>query len=120
MNVRSKVWLEKDGRLVFGTGKAGILRAVAETGSLNGAARQLNMSYRHVWSGIRAAEQRLGFPLLTRRKGGKRGGGAVLTEYAGDLLRQFEELEKDVKSFANRRFKDLFQGTRERPEKRRM
>ena len=112
MNVKSKVWLEKNDKLVFGVGRAGILRAVAETGSLNKAAGELNMSYRHAWSCIKAAEERLGRPLLVRSKGGRKGGGATLTEYAQDLVCKFEILDREVGAFADRCFRDLFRKRR--------
>jgi molybdate transport system regulatory protein len=103
MKVRVKVWLEHKGEQVFGSGKADILHAVEETGSLNAAAAQLGMSYRHVWAAIRAAEERLGRPLLRKQRGGRKGGGATLTNYARKLVAQFEALEKDIKDGMNHR-----------------
>lgn len=108
MQVKSKVWFEKDGELVFGIGKSLILKAIGETGSINKAAKKMDMSYRHAWSYIRSAEKRLGRPLLIKVKGGKEGGGAVLTDYAKDLLEKFEKLEEDVKIYTNRRYKEIF------------
>lgn len=108
MKVRSKVWLEKNGELVLGAGKARILKAVAETGSLNAAAKKLGMSYRHAWSSIRAAEQRLGRPLLVRSKGGPKGGGARLTAEAARLVDRLALLETETKAFADKKFKELF------------
>lgn len=108
MKIRSKVWLEKDGKLIFGSGKAQILQAVAKTGSLNAAAKELDMSYRHVWSAIRAIEERLGQQLLVKNKGGSNGGGATLTKYARDLLAKLASLDLEVKQFTNRRFEELF------------
>jgi len=108
MRIRSKVWLEQKGELCFGAGRARILRAVKETGSLNKAAQELGMSYRHAWSSIRATEERLGRPLLIRQKGGRHGGGAKLTGFAGKLLLRYETLEKDVRTFVNERFREIF------------
>lgn len=103
MQVKSKVWLEKDGELCFGSGKARILRAVAATGSLNQAARELGMSYRHAWTLMRVAEQRLGKPLLIRTRGGSGRGGAVLTDYAKDVLERFEQMDREVREFVDER-----------------
>jgi molybdate transport system regulatory protein len=110
MEVKSKVWIEIDGRLCFGAGRAAILAAVKRVGSLSQAARELGMSYRHAWSVIRAAEQRLGRPLLIRKRGGRDRGGAVLTPFGEHLLARFEELNADVRSFADRRFRKVFLG----------
>lgn len=109
IKVKSKIWLEKDGQLVFGTGKALILKAIRDTGSINRAAKTMNMSFRHAWSYIRSAEKRLGTPLLIKVKGGKAGGGAVLTDYAKELLTKFEKLEQEVNTCADRQYKRFFQ-----------
>lgn len=108
MQVKSKVWLEKSSGLIFGSGKSSILKAIQETGSINKAARKMNMSYRHAWSYIRSAEKRIGKPLLIKIKGGKEGGGAVLTDYAVDFLKKFEKLDKEVRVFTNKRYKKIF------------
>jgi len=108
MNVKSKVWLEKNGELAFGAGKTAILKAIKEAGSINKAAKKMDMSYRHAWSYIHSAERRLGEPLLVKSKGGKDGGGAILTKYAEGLLIKFEQLEQEVKEFADSRFRGIF------------
>ncbi len=108
MRVKSKVWLEKDGELVFGSGKSLILKAIRETGSINKAAKKMNMSYRHAWSYVVSAERRIDKPLLIRIKGGADGGGAVLTDYAKDLLKKFVKLEQGVERFTNKRYKAIF------------
>lgn len=110
LKVKSKVWLEKNGKLVFGTGKYLILKTIAETGSINQAAKILSMSYRHIWSYVSSIEKRIGCPLLAKNKGGKNGGGAVLTDLARELLKKFEKLDEEVKAFADRRFEEIFNG----------
>jgi molybdate transport system regulatory protein len=108
LKIKSKIWLEKGDELIFGFGRASILKAVHETGSINQAAEKLGMSYRRIWSYIHAAESRLKRPLLKKNKGGKSGGGAVLTDYAKLLLEKFEHLDRDVREYTNRRFKETF------------
>ena len=108
MKIKSKVWLEKEGQLVFGSGKALILKAINEEGSINKAAKKMKMSYRHAWSYIRAAEKRIGKLLVIKTKGGKDGGGAILTDYAKDLLRRFENIDRETKLFADKLFKKYF------------
>jgi len=108
MKVKSKVWLEKDGEPIFGSGKSLILMAILKTGSINKAAKRMNMSYRHAWSYVVSAEKRIGRPLLVKIKGGKNGGGTILTDYAKDLLRKFAELEQKVNASADKFYKDIF------------
>lgn len=108
MEVKSKVWLEKKGKLFFGTGRLMLLKAVKESGSINKAARKMNMSYRRAWSQISSAEDSLGMPLLIKNKGGKDGGGAILTDFAKELLKKFEKLEQQVRLFTNKRYRGIF------------
>jgi molybdate transport system regulatory protein len=76
---------------------------VEQTGSLSQAARLLGLSYRHAWSQVKTAEERLGAALLVRNRGGHRRGGAVLTDKARGLLERFEALEHDVRAFVDER-----------------
>jgi putative molybdopterin biosynthesis protein len=59
-----------------------MLQAVRETGSIAGAARVLQLSYRHVWGELKRWEQVLGQPLILWEKGQ----AARLTEFADKLL----------------------------------
>ena len=73
--VRSKVWLEFDGQPFLGDGRYRILAAIEHAGSINAAAKHLDISYRKAWSQLQVMEEHAPFPLLQRRLGGK-GGGA--------------------------------------------
>ncbi|MFH1245925.1 MAG: winged helix-turn-helix domain-containing protein [Candidatus Omnitrophota bacterium] len=108
MKVKSKVWLEKKGELIFGVGKTALLKSIAETGSINKAAKRMNMSYRRAWSYVVSIEKRIGQPLLIRIKGGKDGGGTILTDFAKDLLKKFERMEEEAEAFVNKRYKAIF------------
>ena len=59
-----------------------MLQAVRATGSIAGAARVLDLSYRHVWGELKRWEQVLGQPLIVWEKGQ----AARLTEFADKLL----------------------------------
>jgi len=93
MIIRHKLWLEKDGRVIFGPGRFELLEAIEEHQSLSGAAKQLKMSYRAAWGRLRASEDRLGIPLveLTDNRQGMR-----LTEEAKKLKNAFVELETKI------------------------
>lgn len=59
-----------------------LLHAVRERGSISAAARDLGLSYRHVWGELKRWEQTLGHPLVT----GEQGRSAQLSEFGDKLL----------------------------------
>ena len=59
-----------------------LLAAVHDTGSISGAARRLELSYRHVWGELKRWEAELGHPLVTWVKGQP----AVLAPFGDKLL----------------------------------
>ncbi len=94
LKLRYKIWLEKNGEKVFGDGPLDILHRVERTGSLRQAAEEINMSYSQAWNLMKDLEKRLGFNLLKRSVGGKRGGGSEITDKARELMMKFEIFRK--------------------------
>ncbi|MBL7131021.1 MAG: LysR family transcriptional regulator [Candidatus Omnitrophica bacterium] len=115
MKIKSKVWLEKNGKLVFGEGKSNLLKAIDKTGSINKASKQMGISFRRGWAYITAIEKRLGIQLIARSKGGKHGGGSCLTPAGKMLVRKFDKLEDIVRKFTDAKFQELFAPTPESP-----
>ena len=72
--LNAKAWIEKEGRLLIGEGRACILQLIDDTHSLNRTAKEMKMSYRHVWGIIRELEKAAGEPLVASQRGGKGGG----------------------------------------------
>jgi len=108
MEIKSKLWIEVGGRPVFGRGRRFLLEAIDKYGSINQAAREINISYRKAWGYIKAMEERLGFKLIERQTGGKNGGGAVLTDEAREFLRKYEALEMGIGEIVDERFRKIF------------
>ena len=97
MQIRCKLWLEQDGKVLFGQGRLELLTAIAETGALAGAAKKLDMSYRAAWGRLKASEERLGFALLENSGQGRR--AATLTPQALALLEWFNKLQTRADAF---------------------
>jgi molybdate transport system regulatory protein len=95
-NVKTKVWLDLGGGVAFCHGKADLLLAIEELGSINRAAQKVNMSYKRAWKYIRDLERCLGAKILVTTVGGVNGGGSRLTEVARNLLREYEETKEQV------------------------
>jgi molybdate transport system regulatory protein len=108
--IRSKVWLEVDGEPVFGRGRRFLLEAIDSHGSINQAAKEVDISFRKAWCHIKAMEDRLGVKLVERQTGGKNGGGAVLTTEARNFLKKYEALEKGIEELVDKRFRSIFRG----------
>ncbi|HRD74008.1 MAG: LysR family transcriptional regulator [Anaerolineae bacterium] len=75
-----------------GPGRADLLQGIAETGSIAAAGRRMNMSYRRAWLLIDALHQEFGAPMVTTAIGGKRGGGAQLTELGQAVLQMYRQI----------------------------
>lgn len=110
MRVRSKVWIEAGGRLIFSDGRMALLDAIERLGSINKAARSLGMSYRGAWGKLRATEAHLGVRLLRRRIGGRGGGGATLTDEAREIMGKFRRIKRAVNRRADLSFARAFEG----------
>jgi molybdate transport system regulatory protein len=95
IEVKAKLWLEKDSRFILGIGRAEILRKIKETGSLAKAAKSMGMSYSHAWSEIRDISESLGESVVETARGGKSGGSTRLTLLGEELLLKFEK-EKEM------------------------
>jgi len=108
MKARVKVWLEIDGRYVFGFGLSEILKAVEAAGSIKGAAESLGKSYRYVWGRIKKAERALGEPLVETRVGGKRVDRSSLTELARRLVGDYDALRGRMLDVVEQEFSSRF------------
>lgn len=108
MEIRSKLWIEVGGKPVFGRGRMMLLRAVEKHGSINSAAREIDISYRKAWGYIDAMEKRLGIPLVNRHTGGRHGGGTTLTREAADFLEKYGRLEEDIQKKTDESFHEIF------------
>ncbi|MBK5226055.1 MAG: winged helix-turn-helix domain-containing protein [Thermoleophilia bacterium] len=109
MQIRSKVWIEVNGKPVFSKGRGMLFHAIEKHGSINMAAKEMGITYRRAWGYIKAMEERMGVKLVETRQGGAHGGGAELTSEAKELLAKFESLERGLNQLVDKRFGKLFE-----------
>jgi molybdate transport system regulatory protein len=85
----------------LGPGKIALLEAIGRTGSIAAAGRQFGMAYRRAWLLTDELNQMFKDPLIAAKGGGRRGGGAVLTELGERVVSLYREAEgKAIKSAA--------------------
>jgi molybdate transport system regulatory protein len=95
--VRSKVWLEKDGKLFMGWGRATLLERIDQLGSISAAARSMHLAYRNAWLWVEAMNRLAPRPLVDKSTGGPRGGYARLTEEGRKIVDEYKEKRASVR-----------------------
>ena len=95
--------------IAMGPGKADLLRAIGETGSISAAARQMEMSYRRAWLLVDTMNQCFRAPVVETLTGGQKGGGAQITELGQEVLNRYLQMEAKASASVQ---KDLAEFTR--------
>ncbi|MFP4023092.1 MAG: winged helix-turn-helix domain-containing protein [Thiohalospira sp.] len=91
--LKFKVWLENtDQESILGNGKFELLDFIDQFGSLKAAADKMEISYRKAWGMLKDAEEKLGFQLVEKQRGGQHGGNSALTDDGKILIEAYKEL----------------------------
>ena len=108
MELKFKVWVEKDGEVIVSNGKVGLLNLIGELGSIQKAARKYGMSYRHAWGIIQKIERRAGLKFVETQVGGKDGGRARLTLQGKEFLDQYSAFQEGLPEMIEKKFRAAF------------
>jgi molybdate transport system regulatory protein len=91
--LKFKVRLENtDKEGILGDGKFELINFIDQLGSLKAAADKTGISYRKAWGNVKDAEEKLGFLLVEKHRGGKHGGNSILTTEGKKLIEAYKEL----------------------------
>ncbi len=72
---KAKLWLVNDrNEPIMGEGRADLLKAIKDEGSLNKASKKVKISYKHAWLQLNEIEKSLGEPVIIKKRGGKEQG----------------------------------------------
>ena len=82
----------RDG-VAMGPGRADLLQGIAELGSIAAAGRAMGMSYRRAWLLVDETARAFGETLVVAAQGGRKGGGACLTERGTAVLDAYRKLQ---------------------------
>jgi molybdate transport system regulatory protein len=94
--IRARVWIETGGLMALTDTGADLLEQIAVCGSLSEAARRLGYSYRRAWMLLDGMNRRWPAVLVNTSVGGKRGGGAQVTEMGHQVLRTYRDLQLQI------------------------
>ncbi len=106
LKLRSSQWIVNEHNdIIIGEGRAEILKNIEITGSINQTAKIMKMSYKAVWSKIKATEKHLEIRIVhTDRKEGSR-----LTKEGKELLDKYNCLKEECMSIDDKIFSRIFQ-----------
>ncbi len=93
--IKSRIWIELDGKVLLGEGRVRLLKTINETGSLSKAAKKLKISYKKAWTLVDAVNKTAIEPIVSTNIGGKNGGGTQLTPYGEKMIETFELITKN-------------------------
>lgn len=93
-----RINLDPAGRI--GPGKIELLEQIAAFGSISAAARNMDMSYKRAWDLVDEMNVLFGKPVVAAQTGGRRGGGAQLTQVGLAIVSRFRAIERAAESAA--------------------
>ena len=86
--------IDLDGEDRIGPGKIELLEQIREQGSISGAGRAMDMSYKRAWDLVDEINRICGQAAVERQTGGKHGGGAMLTTFGLSLVQNYRDIER--------------------------
>lgn len=97
--IRSRIWIEFNGKVFLGEGRVMLLKSLHETKSLSKSAKELGISYKKAWNLIDSVNKNSLKPLVEKNTGGSGGGGTFLTPYGIKMIESFEKINKNCWKF---------------------
>lgn len=92
LKLRARIYCGDE--IAMGPGKADLLQAIEREGSISGAGRAMNMSYRRAWLLVNAMNRCWELPLVETVAGGSQERGARLTDAGKRVLERYRALER--------------------------
>ncbi len=92
--LKPRLRLVRGATILLGPGKADLLEAVRDTGSLRKGAARLGMSYMRAWTLVKTMNAAFNEPLVALARGGAAHGGATLTPAGGKVLALYRAMEE--------------------------
>jgi molybdate transport system regulatory protein len=97
--LKGRFWINKGDAGFLAHGRITLLERIKASGSISGAARSMEMSYRHAWELVESMNRAAPRPLVETATGGKGGGGARLTPEGEKMIRLFWKIQAELSAF---------------------
>lgn len=105
LKFKSSHWIvDEHDNIILGKGRMEILENIEKTGSINQAAKMMNMSYKAAWSKIKATEKHLNTTIVHA----DRKEGSHLSRQGKELLEKFRLLKKECMAVDDKLFNNIF------------
>jgi molybdate transport system regulatory protein len=91
--VRFRLRVTRGEDIALGPGKIALLEAIARTGSITAAAKELGMSYRRAWLLVDTMNRSFRTAVVEAGAGGSHGGGAALTALGQEVVARYRRIE---------------------------
>lgn len=85
-----------------------LLYLIYDTHSVRSACDRMALSYGKAWNMLNKLETEIGYPMVERKHGGRRGGNTTLTVQGMKFLKNWQQLEDNIFRFAQNEFSALF------------
>lgn len=99
--------------IALGPGKIDLLEAIARSGSISKAAKEIKLSYRRAWDMVDTMNQCFKKPLVASSTGGKGGGGATLTPLGERMIELYRSIESAAEASTQAEWKAIKQFLKE-------
>jgi molybdate transport system regulatory protein len=104
MEIKYKIWIEENGKVIFDKGRYNILKAIDKNFSLKGAVKELGISYRWAWDKLVVSQETMELYLVET---GTKGKYLQLTPLARTIMDRFEKQENDVEKLLQTESQDF-------------
>ena len=92
-SIKIKIQLVANNSIAMGPGKADLLEAIQQKGSISAAALSMNMSYKRAWDLVNTMNKSFKQAVVATSVGGGKGGGAQVTDFGLQVLVQYRAIE---------------------------
>jgi molybdate transport system regulatory protein len=107
IKVNGSLWFESADGHFFGPGPVELLERIAATGSINMAAKEMNMSYKKAWALVNILNSQTTTPVVIAQTGGKKGGGSTITAEVLELIKYHKLLRQRFADFLEKETQQL-------------